>query len=98
MEPFEGRIKRVTNFAMVLLPLPDSPTRPMISPLNTSKETPLTAFVIFLLKSPGYSNTFLRFLTLRMGFSERLKESGLLKRPFSRCPEADGIELINFFV
>ena len=67
MEPAEGRIKRVINFAMVLLPLPDSPTRPMISS-NTSKETPSTAFIIFLLKSPGDSNTFLRFLTSRMGF------------------------------
>ena len=82
MEPADGRIKRVINFAMVLLPLPDSPTRPMISPSNTSKETPSTAFIVFLLKSPGDSNTFLRFLTSRMGFSGKFKESGLLKRPF----------------
>ena len=38
---------------MVLLPLPDSPTRPTISPLKTLKDTLSTANSLFLLNKPG---------------------------------------------
>ena len=44
---------RVTNFAIVLFPLPDSPTSATISPLNILNDTLFTAIILFLLKIPG---------------------------------------------
>ena len=42
-EPAVGSIRRSTQRPVVLLPQPDSPTRPSVSPRSTSKDTPDTA-------------------------------------------------------
>jgi hypothetical protein len=41
--PSAGSTIRSTDWAVVVLPQPDSPTRATISPARTSKETPSTA-------------------------------------------------------
>jgi hypothetical protein len=41
-----GGNSRITESAVTLLPHPDSPTIPSVSPGNTSSETPSTARVI----------------------------------------------------
>src|SRR5512143_3732503 len=44
MRPLVGSIRRSTMRPMVVLPQPDSPTRPKLSPRRTAKDTPETAF------------------------------------------------------
>src|SRR5205085_4608476 len=44
--PEVGSVSRRTQFATVVLPLPDSPTRPRISPRASSNETPSTACTV----------------------------------------------------
>ena len=48
MVPASGGMSPVTHFANVVLPLPDSPTRPNVSPRRRSSETSLTAVSCFL--------------------------------------------------
>jgi hypothetical protein len=43
IRPAVGSVSRMTTRARVDLPQPDSPTRPTVSPRNTSKSTPSTA-------------------------------------------------------
>ncbi len=42
-EPAVGSMRRITDFAVVVLPQPDSPTSERVSPRATSKLTPSTA-------------------------------------------------------
>src|SRR6187431_3095490 len=54
----------------VVLPLPDSPTRPRVSPWSSVNETPSTARTSPVLRSstpPNIGNLTFRFLTSRMG-------------------------------
>src|SRR4051812_41797269 len=43
-----GRIMRISASAVVVLPEPDSPTRPTRSPASTSNDTPRTAWTILV--------------------------------------------------
>src|SRR6187431_934965 len=54
----------------VVLPLPDSPTRPSVSPWSSVKDTPSTARTSPVLRSstpPNIGNLTFRFFTSRMG-------------------------------
>jgi hypothetical protein len=44
-DPDVGCTSRSTDFAVVVLPHPDSPTSDSVSPRPTSKETPSTAWI-----------------------------------------------------
>ena len=44
ISPAVGSTRRITQFATVDLPLPDSPTSPSSSPCPSSNETPSTAW------------------------------------------------------
>src|SRR3954470_2731170 len=53
----------------VVLPLPDSPTRPSVSPCSSVNDTPFTACTSLFLRSsrpPNTGNLTSRFLTSRM--------------------------------
>ena len=46
MDPDVGRSRETSNRPTVVLPQPDSPTRPKVSPLRMSKVTPETALTL----------------------------------------------------
>ena len=66
-----GRMRSM-DLAMVVFPAPVSPTRPRVSPFFMSKETPLTAWTIFL---PEVYTTFRSRTESNTLFSLRTKSS-----------------------
>ena len=71
MEPLVGSRRRNTLRPVVDLPQPDSPTKPRVSPWNTSNETPSTAFTSPMCRlinvPPRIGNHFLRSRTCNTG-------------------------------
>src|SRR4051794_24385596 len=60
-----GRIMRISASAVVVLPEPDSPTRPTRSPASTSKQTSRTAWTTLV----AVKKSMLRFWTVSSGMS-----------------------------
>src|SRR5687768_7970645 len=79
----------------VVLPLPDSPTRPSVSPLFTVNDTPLTACTSPCLRRsrpPKTGNLTCRFLTSRIGgmpasLKRRRREGGFVGDSVEMAPD-----------